>query len=87
MVVLFVAFLTPKVLQISALQARSNNLEVELQNLKAENKSLETELRLLRDDPVYIERVAREKLSKAKEGEIVYRVVRDGDEKTPKNRS
>ena len=75
---LFVIFLAPKLVQIENLSRRSANLESEIARLKEQDKALETELRLLRDDPVYVEKIAREKFNKAKEGEIVYKVVREG---------
>ena len=78
LLVLFVVFLTPKLIRIENLARRSDNLEQEIQKLKVQNNALETELRMLRDDPVYVEKVAREKFNKAKEGEIVYKVVREG---------
>ena len=81
--VLFVIFIIPRLAQIQALQKRSDNLEREIARLKAQDASLEGELRLLRDDPVYIEKVAREKFNKAKEGEIVYKVVREGQSPRP----
>jgi cell division protein FtsB len=74
----FAALLTPRFLQVQKLRERSNDLENELHELKKQNNMLETELRLLRDDPVYLEKVARAKFNKAKEGEIVYKVVREG---------
>ncbi len=79
--ILFVIFLMPKVVQVGQLQARSDNLTQELQRLRVENKRLETELRLLREDPVYLEKVARHKFNKAKDGEIVYKVVHEGETK------
>lgn len=80
--VLFVVFLTPKLIQIQSLQKRSDKLERETAGLRAKDRALETELRLLRDDPVYVEKVAREKFNKAKEGEIVYKVVREENTRT-----
>lgn len=76
--VLFVIFITPKLLQIESLSRRSDNLEREIAQLRQQGSALETELRLLRDDPIYVEKVAREKFNKVKEGEIVYKVVREG---------
>ncbi len=76
LVVGFGILLSPRVMQIVQLKTRSQNLEREINRLRRENLALETELRLLRDDPVYLEKVAREKLNKAKTGEIVYKVVR-----------
>lgn len=72
----FVALLVPKVIQLRQLQERSRKLDVEINKLQKENKALENELTLLRVDPVYLEKVAREKFNKAKQGEIVYKVVR-----------
>ena len=74
----FVALIAPRVMQVQSLKARSASLERELRELKKQNDRLETELRLLRDDPVYLEKVARQEYNKAKEGEIVYKVVREG---------
>ena len=75
----FLALLAPKIIRNTKLQERSRNLEAELHKLKRENLVLENELRLLREDPVYLEKVAREKFNKAKEGEIVYKVVKEDD--------
>lgn len=72
----FAALLMPRVIQIEKLKSRSTRLEAELKKIRLENKRLETELKLLREDPVYLEKVARDKFNKAKEGEIVYKVVR-----------
>jgi cell division protein FtsB len=75
---LFIILLAPRVLQNQTLSARSEKLEKELNDLKVRNKRLELELRLLRSDPLYLEKVARQKFNKAKQGEIVYKVVREG---------
>ena len=79
--VVFIFLLVPRLIQVEALKDRSRNLDREIQKRRAENTELENELRLLRDDPVYLEKVAREKFNKAKEGEIVYKVVREGEKK------
>ena len=80
---LFVVFLTPRILQVQALRKRSENLEKEIAELKKQNDALEGELKLLREDPVYLEKVARAQFNKAKEGEIVYKVVREGQNTQP----
>lgn len=74
---IFAALLTPRILKVQHLKTRSRDLEVELKKLQLQNTALENELRLLRDDPVYLEKVARGKFNKAKQGEIVYKVVRE----------
>ena len=79
----FVALLAPRFLQVQKLRARSSDLENELRALKKQNEMFEMELRLLKDDPVYLEKVARAKFNKAKEGEIVYKIVRNGQNTKP----
>ena len=81
--VVFVAFLTPRMIQVQKLKERSAALDVELKDLKSQNNQLEQELRMLRDDPVYLEKVARAQFNKAKQGEIVYKVVREGQNTKP----
>ena len=73
----FVAFITPRMVQVQKLRERSEALDKELRGLKKQNDQLEQELRMLRDDPVYLEKVARAQSNKAKQGEIVYKIVRE----------
>ena len=80
--VCFILFLVPKILHVCTLQTREQGLAAEVRRLQLQNQALENELRMLRDDPVYLEKVARGKLNKAKEGEIVYKVVREPDKKS-----
>ena len=76
--VLFAFLLVPRMVQVRSLRERSESLEKDLLGLKKQNEALEYELRLLKDDPVYLEKVARAQFNKAKEGEVVYKVVREG---------
>ena len=76
---LFAVFLLPRVMHVWRLAQRSETLGQEMTELRKENQRLEIELKRLREDPVYIEKVARQKFNKAKEGEIVYKVVREGE--------
>ncbi len=75
---LFAFLLIPRIVQVQSLRARSEGLEKELLRLKKQNEMFEYELRLLKDDPVYLEKVARAQFNKAKEGEVVYKVIREG---------
>ncbi len=78
LLVLFGFLLIPRMAQVRSLSERSASLDKQLRDLKKQNEMLENELRLLRDDPVYLEKVARSQFNKAKEGEVVYKVVREG---------
>lgn len=73
----YLALLFPRLVKVNELSNRSAKLDEELKKIRVENQKLEQELRMLQSDPVYIEKVAREKFNKAKEGEIVYKVVRE----------
>ena len=75
----FAALVAPRLYHVEKLKARHGKLELELVKLRDENLRLERELKSLRDDPVYLERVARGKFNKAKEGEIVYKLVRSSE--------
>ena len=77
LLVVFIMLLMPRMFQVRKLKERSADLELRLRDLKKKNDTLERELRMLRDDPVYLEKVARAQFNKAKEGEIIYKVVRE----------
>lgn len=47
---------------------------------RQENKDIRREIKLLKNDPFAIEKIAREKLRMAKPGETVYQIVRQKDE-------
>ena len=83
LLLIFAVLLAPRLIQVHSLKARSENLEAELKKITRENQELEMELRLLREDPVYLEKIARAKFNKAKPGEIVYKVVREGETSQP----
>ncbi len=55
---------------------RQKNLEYEkkIAELQRRNNELEAEKQRLIDDPVYLERVARERMGLVREGEKVYRM-------------
>jgi len=49
-----------------------NSLTAEIARLKRDNANLRTNVHSLKNDPAYIERIARDKLGLARPGEIVY---------------
>ena len=62
---------------------RQKNIENErkIAHLKEKNNKLEEERRLLEEDPVYLERVAREKMGLVREGEMIYRLTPEEKQK------
>lgn len=54
------------------MKAQYTALTEEITRLKLENARLTKDVRALRSDPAYVERIARDKLGLARQGEIVY---------------
>ncbi len=49
--------------------------EKQIEEVKQNNKRLEEELAKLKNDPLYLEKVAREKLGVVRKGEVIYKVL------------
>lgn len=64
----------PGYLRIKSLVKQNRELERQIQEVIQANARLAEEQKRLKDDPVYLEKVAREKLGIAKKGEVVYQV-------------
>ncbi len=54
------------------MKAQYNTLKEEIGNLKQDNARLRRDVYSLKNDPAYLERIARDKLGLARPGEIVY---------------
>lgn len=65
----------PGYLKIKRFLRQNRELERQIKETKQANRRLEEEQEKLESDPVYLEKVAREKLGLAKEGEIIYKVL------------
>ena len=82
--VILLAILTylfvPAAFKLYKLTRQNDRLELEVQALSTRNQMLMGERRLLVEDPVYIEHVARQTFKKARKGETVYRLVSAEDE-------
>jgi cell division protein FtsB len=60
------------ILHLMAQRERAERLQREITELRAENGRLATEIEALRHDPRAIEKLAREQLGLARNGEIVF---------------
>jgi len=49
--------------------------EQQIKDLREENAQLVEEIRLLEEDPFYLEKVAREKMGIVRQGEVIYRIT------------
>ena len=69
----------PTYSKVQKLKAKDKALSEQVERLQIENDRLTQENQMLREDPVYIEEVAREKLKVARENEIVFRVINENE--------
>ena len=73
-ITVFVVFL-PSYTQMQDLRQKSLEYGQRITQIAARNDQLREERRRLREDPVYLEKVAREKMGLIREGEVVYKFV------------
>ncbi|MDD5438660.1 MAG: septum formation initiator family protein [Candidatus Omnitrophica bacterium] len=72
LVVITVLFL-PGSSRYHQLQEQKKILEKKIADLQKANTDLQERIHKLQTDPVYLEQVARDKMKKTREGEIIYR--------------
>ncbi len=77
--VILMVFL-PSYTTMQDLRQRNLDYARQTERLTVENIRLREEKRRLEEDPVYLEKVAREKMGLIKEGEVVYKIVPENKE-------
>lgn len=73
-VFLLVLFL-PGYTKVQELRDRNKDLEAKIKKLSVENALLQQELRKLENDPVFQEKIAREKMGIVRKGEVPVKIV------------
>jgi cell division protein FtsB len=73
-VFLLIIFL-PGYSKIQELRDRNRDLETKIKRLTIENSLLQQELKRIDSDPVYQEKIAREKLGIVRKGEIPIKII------------
>ena len=72
--VILIVFL-PSYSKLQDLRQKNTDYASEISRLKKENLRLAQEKSRLEKDPVYLEKVGREKMGLVREGEVVYKIV------------
>lgn len=76
MLTLFVFFaFMPSYTRMQDLKQKNKDYARLIEYLEVKERDLKEEKRLLEEDPVYLEKVAREKMGLIKEGEVVYKIT------------
>src|SRR3989338_2804919 len=70
----------PSYTKMQDLRQKNFDYAKQLEGLKEENTRLNEEKRRLEHDPVYLEKVAREKMGLARVGEGIYKIVPENKE-------
>ena len=73
-VIVFIVFL-PSYTRLQDLEQKNRDYQSQVVSLKEKNEKLRREKELLDKDPVYLEKVAREKMGLVRDGEVVYRIT------------
>ncbi len=73
--VVVLAVFLPSYAKMQDLKAKNQEYARRIEALQKRNLQLETEQHLLQSDPVYLEKVARQKMGLIRDGETVYRMV------------
>jgi cell division protein FtsB len=71
---LLILFL-PGYTKLQELRDRNKDLEVKIKRLSVENALLEQELQRVENDPLYQEKIAREKMGVVRKGEVPVKLV------------
>ncbi len=71
---LLVIFL-PGYTKLQELRDKNRDLEVKIKQLKIENSLLDQELKRVENDPLYQEKIVREKMGVVRRGEIPIKIV------------
>ena len=72
--VAIIALIWPAVGKMNDIRNKNVDYQRQIDSLTAKNVELTEELRKLKEDPVYLEKVAREKMGLVKEGEMIYKL-------------
>jgi cell division protein FtsB len=78
--VFLVILFLPGYTRLQELKDKNRDLGAKIKRLTIENALLEEELKRIESDPVYQERLAREKLGVVRKGEIPVKIVPDSEQ-------
>jgi len=75
--VLILALFLPGYIKLQGLRAKNRQLEDNFHKMAAENYLLQEELKRVENDPVYQEKMARDKMGVVRKGEIPIKIFSD----------
>jgi len=79
-IIVVICVFAPALFKLRRLSIKKNNLIKQIKGVQASNLYLQAEKRRLEEDPIYIEKMSRQKLGLSNPGEVVYRIIPQQDE-------
>ncbi len=76
----------PSYTRMQDLKQKNVDYEQDIRTLQDKNEKLRQEVQLLQNDPIYLEKVAREKMGLIREGEMVYKLMPASENKVELNK-
>ena len=73
--ILVLIIFLPSYTKMQDLKQKNLDYKKQIEQLQQKSAELKEEKRLLETDPVYLEKVAREKMGLIREGEVVYKIT------------
>ena len=74
-IAIVIGIFAPGLFKLRRLLIKKNNLAKQIKALQASELYLQAEKNRLENDPIYIEKVSRQRLGLTNPGEIVYKIV------------
>jgi cell division protein DivIC len=74
---IFIFIFLPGYSKFQELSQKNRSLEEKVRQIELSNQRLTEEIKRLENDPVYVEKIARDKLKVTKKDEIVYKMVEE----------
>ncbi len=74
-VILLLIIFLPSYTKLQELRDRNKDLEMKIKYLNVENTLLQQELKRIESDPIYQEKIAREKMGIVRKGEIPIKII------------
>lgn len=79
---LLIYVFSPNFLRLTKVYRQLHVLEDEIEKLQAQNQRFQEEIYSLKNDPTYIEKVAREELGMSRPKEIIYKFDEEKEEES-----
>ena len=73
--IVIVAVYLPSYSQMQDLRQKNADYHTRVEALIEENEQLKAEKKKLKEDPLYLEHIARDKMGVVREGEVIYKLV------------